>query len=438
MGYGANAHIGILKEAYWGNVDVHKTDDTDNGVTAPAADSLETAETLANEIQDDYNAHRVDTDFHEAADTTNASAAAEATNEGSLVTLTNELKAKLNAHFILAGKHSINDNVNTISADNCTDTDSAIVLINLVRAAYVAHLTEESDPTDYIPFISEGLTKEIEQVMEPTIFARPDEPPQFEGVNTYAGDIVLEGRPTALGYFLQSAFGPADTTALGGGIYQHVFALRTTEHSSYSSLQPYALQIHRDLGAANAFRYVGCIADRLQLEFGTGQKILKATAGIIAKNVSTITKTTPTFVDEDPFLWHQAAISIGASANYNLQAFSVALANVCEGIQVMNGTKVIGKVKRNGFRTADVSLTFDVEDLTEYNRFKNQTETAFAVTLTSGDNILLLEMNLVRYTAVPVNVSGPGRMTIQVTAKAKYDSTTKLIKATLTNTKASY
>lgn len=290
--------------------------------------------------------------------------------------------------------------------------------------------------TDYVMFVSESLSHEIEQLMETSLRGSPDEPPQFAGLETFRGDVVFEGRPQLLGYFLQSCLGNPATS--GTGPYTHVFTPRTDAFSDLCALQPYTLEIHRDLGAGNAFQFAGSIVNTLALEFGVGQKILKCTAGIIAKDLANIAKTTPSYADENPFLWHQAAISVGGSGNQNLESLGLTINNNCEGIPLLNGTKKIAKIKRTGYRTLDFSATFDVDDLAEYNRFKNQTETAFVITLTSGTDELKLELNKVRYTAFPLNVSGPGRLTVAVTGKAKYDATKKLVTVTLKNGKATY
>jgi hypothetical protein len=292
--------------------------------------------------------------------------------------------------------------------------------------------------TVYVPFISENITHEIEQIMEPSIYARPDEPEQYAGLQTLRGDLVFEGKPTTLGYFLNSCFGTRNTSGAGDP-YTHVFTPRTTNFHADCALQPYTLDINRDLGAGNAFQIKGAVFDRLQFECGVGQKILKCTAGVIAKDFANIAISSPTHADEDPFLWHQAAISIASAPNAVMEGFSIALNNGLEGFPLLNATSRIGKLLRNGFRTCDVSLTFHTDDLTEYNRFIAQTEAALSIVFTVSANIALtILVPKLRYVAAPVNVGGPGRMTLAVTGKGKFDSTDSMCKVTLKNSVAAY
>jgi len=289
--------------------------------------------------------------------------------------------------------------------------------------------------TDYVPFISESLVHEIEQIMENVIWINRHEPPQYAGLETVKGDIVAEARPGALGYFLRSCFGPPSTS--GTGPYVHVFLPASGAFLTNCALPPYTLEIHRDL--ASAFQFAGCVVDKLTLEFGVKQKILKLTASVMGKDVALITKTTPSFETAAPWLWDQAAIKIAGVDNANLEDVSLSIENNLEGVALLNQTRKIGSIRFNGHLVGNLNLTFDVPNLDEYNRFKNQTEVALEVTLTSGTNVLKLESSKTRYTAFPLNIGGPGRISVSASAKLKYDSTLGgLIKVTLTNDKASY
>lgn len=81
----------------------HKVKDATNvrASAYPAVD-LATAQTLANEIKTDYEAHRASTTFHYNADSTNTISASDASDQSSLNTLLNELKTDINAHMASA------------------------------------------------------------------------------------------------------------------------------------------------------------------------------------------------------------------------------------------------------------------------------------------------------------------------------------------------
>lgn len=289
--------------------------------------------------------------------------------------------------------------------------------------------------TAYLQFISESLTHEIEQLMEAELRGYPDEPPQYEGLNTIWGDIAFAARPATIGYFLRSALGAPVTT--GTGPYTHTFTPATANFSAACALPPYTFEIHRDL--TSSFQYVGCVANELNIEQGVGQKVMRATAAILGKTVALITPTTRTLEALDPFLWKNASVTIGGSA-VTPESFRVHIANNLEAYPVLNQTKEVAAITWNGHRVFDVEFTFNVTNLDEYNRFKSQTEAACIIDINPDTNTeLKFETNKLRYTTFPLTVGGPGRLTVAVAGKTKWDSALGAsMKVTLKNNVISY
>lgn len=291
--------------------------------------------------------------------------------------------------------------------------------------------------TAYFPFESESLTLEIEQLMPQEIRTYLDEPPQFEGLNTVAGDIVFEARPATIGHFLRSALGAPTTT--GTNPYTHVFLPAASSFSANAALPSYTFEVQRDVGA-NAFQYAGCIVNELQIECGVGQKVMKATASILGKTVAMVAKTTPSLDATTPFFWKNGTVTIGGSANTNLESFSIRISNNLQAVPLLNGSKEVAKITWDGFRVVTINLVFDITDTAEYTRFIGQGETTCTIDFSPDANTQLkFETNKLRYEAFPFNIGGPGRQTVQVTGKCKYDATLGgAIKVTLKNSVASY
>lgn len=301
--------------------------------------------------------------------------------------------------------------------------------------------------SDYLPLISESLNKEIEQVISQAKKGIVDEPQSFEGQHNIAGDLSFEVHPGSLGHILRAAFG-APTTSQPDGVgnptvYQHEFIPVQDKFAPECALPPYSIEVHRDL--EQAFQYAGVVVNNLSLSFGTDQKIMQAQASVIAKALALIAKTTPSFETTEPFRWHQAVISINGTTNNDIQTLNVGVNNSLEGKPTLNASKDISRIKRNGVRTFPVSLTFDLNDLTEYNRFLNQTEVAVSIVLTGAlisgtyNHKITIDIPKLRYTAFPINVGGAEQLTVAATGVAKYDSSSGYaMKVTLVNTKVSY
>jgi hypothetical protein len=300
---------------------------------------------------------------------------------------------------------------------------------------------------DYLKFSSEGLTEEIEQVMSEVQLGIVDEAPSYDGMRTVSGDVSFDVYPNVVGHLLRAAFGAPTTTqpdAVGSPtVYQHVFTPVQSNFSNVCALPPYTFEVHRDF--EQAFQYAGAVVNDLTFSFGTDTKIMQGTAAVIAKSLALIAETVSNFEVTNPFLWHQATVSIGGVENEDLQTFEFGINNSLEGRSTLNNTKEISRIARNGKRTFPVKFTFDLKDLAEFNRFRNQNEVAFTVVLI-GANIsgthnysLKVEIPKLRYTAFPINVGGAEAITAQVDGIAKYDPTlAHAMKVTLVNTKQSY
>ena len=289
----------------------------------------------------------------------------------------------------------------------------------------------------YVPFISESLVKDIEQIMDSEVRAYREEPPQYPGISQVKGDIVFAVRPATIGYFLRSVLG-APSSSGGSPNYTHVFLPATTAHTDVCFLPPYTFEIHRDL--ASAFQYAGCVVDSLQLEMGVGQKIMRCTASILGKSVTLIAKTSPTLDATNPFLWSEASATIGGGGVTQVESFSVKFSNNLEGVVTLNGSSALGAIGLNGPLNCDISMTLNCLDLTEYNRFIAQSQNAMVLTVTKDVNTeIKIETAKLLYTAFPVNVGGPNRMSVAITGKAKYDATLGgALKVTLKNAVSAY
>jgi hypothetical protein len=296
---------------------------------------------------------------------------------------------------------------------------------------------------DYIRFASEGMTEEIEQVISENIAGIVDEGASYEGMHNVSGDLSFDVYPNVAGHLLRSAFGAPVTTSVNESVYKHVFTPVQTSFSSLSALPSYTLEIHRDL--QQAFQYAGSVVNDLTFSFGTDTKIMQGSAAIIAKALTLVAKTTPNFEATNPFLWNQAKVTIDGTQNSDIQTLSFGVNNSLEGRSTLNQKKEISRIQRNGKRVFPVSFTLDLSDLSEYNRFRAQSEVSAVIELTGalidGTNnfSLKIEIPKLRYNAFPINVGGSETITASVEGSAKYDpASAHAMKITLVNTKATY
>jgi len=228
---------------------------------------------------------------------------------------------------------------------------------------------------------------------------------------------------------------------------QHIFIPRLDDFHVDCPLNPYTLEVYRDQG--DSFQFLGEIVNTLKLDFSTTDKILKATCGMIGKNLGDISKTCVGLEVTNPFLWNDAVISIGDSPviNNDILSFGIDYNNACKARYTLNQTVIPRSIIRDGFRTTIVNFVIDFVDRTEYDKFLLGSEQAFQVKFEGAvcdDPVkytLQIDMPKVQYKAFPIFIGGPGRLTCAVNAKANYDATAGVlhaIKAKLINLQPSY
>ncbi len=207
--------------------------------------------------------------------------------------------------------------------------------------------------------------------------------------------------------------------------------------SKYTPLFPYTFEVFRDEG--QAYEFLGCVVNTMALSFSITDKILKANLGIIAKNAGYVDKTGLSLEATNPFVWENAKIYLDEPAaeiteadRYNdLESFTFNWDNKCVAKYSLNNTAIPRKIIRTGYRETPISFTVDFTDKTEYDKFLAGTERKMrilfqgAVVGADAANTpytLQIDIPLLRYLAWPINIGGPGRLSVGVTGKAKYDA----------------
>ncbi|MCK4329306.1 hypothetical protein KAX02_05635 [candidate division WOR-3 bacterium] len=225
----------------------------------------------------------------------------------------------------------------------------------------------------------------------------------------------------------------------------HVFTPVQTDFSTLCNLPPYTFEVYRDQSNDKAWQYKGGIVDTLTLSFGTGDKILKATAGILAKEEAEIDKESVSLETTNPFVWNQAQVKIATNDHDYLEDFTLNLKNNTLRKFSLNQSAYARAFYSNDYRIFDFSFTTDFVDKTEYDKFMLGTQQAFQIVFTGAScedgyyYKLQIDIPAMKYTAYPINVEGPGRLSVKVVGEADYSSSDGYaVKITLTNLETSY
>lgn len=294
---------------------------------------------------------------------------------------------------------------------------------------------------EYLPFISESLVTDKEILTEEGMVGRFAENDFHEGMERTAGDMVFEPDPVNIGHLLKGVFGSAvssTTGAMSGSYYEHEFIPTTDDFDAKSALPPYTLQMYRDVGSA--FQYTDTVFNTFNLEIAAGT-IQRMTVGMLSRTMSTMAKTSPSYVTDAPYLWNQTSISIAGSANTIMENISISFENQVEGVPYLDSTKRIGKWKRTGAQLVRISGTMDFEDQTEFNNFVSQAEQRLLVDIDNSSvtsiHMLSIDIPKMRYETFPPTIGGAGRISVGFTARGAYSvDSSYAIRITLINSRS--
>ncbi len=307
-----------------------------------------------------------------------------------------------------------------------------------VQAAYKTATTS----FDYVPFISESLTTQVEEIIQENMLSRFDEGDSQAGIITVAGEIVFEPHPILMGHFLRGVCGQASSTIVDSAMQWEFLPVQTEWDSSFV-LPPYTLQVHRDVGSA--WQFTDAMIHALAMEVTAGG-IMKCTASVMARVSSLMDPDTPSFGAGDPWIWDQASVSLDGSGNGDFEAITVTIDNPVEGVSLLDNSKMFGRFKRSGPRTVKLSGTMDFVSQAEYNNFRANSHQPMIITMTGATEVasgypevLKLDMPKVRYTDLNPIITGPNRLSVSMEGNAKYDTTSSYsIRPTMVNTRLAY
>lgn len=291
----------------------------------------------------------------------------------------------------------------------------------------------------YVELLSEGMALTIDRFEIKNIGGIYAEPDDMDGIRRVAGDVSFPVFPEVALPFVAAVLGTPTVTSITATLHRNVFKTPTADYSSGQPTMPLTFEMFRDV--TSSFQYSGVVVNTLQFEAAPNQE-LRGTAGCIAKASSVIAKTAPTFVSSptQPFAFDTCSLSIGGAATSLVEALTISIDNMLDGIPALNATTAIAKIRKTGPQVCNISGTMDFSNLTEYNNFINQTEQAIVATFTRANSFqMVFTLPRVVYTAFPVAMGGRERLTVAFEGKARYHTgSLTAIEIAITTTSSSF
>lgn len=233
----------------------------------------------------------------------------------------------------------------------------------------------------------------------------------YQGVEYSDWKYLLDMYQTDTPLLFTSILGP-DTKSGTASPYTHTFNLASAEPSS--------ICLH-DYDGYEEWVLAGSRMSAMNIKFDVAKNL---TADIQGQGFphTTTTKETPSVTAEQYYMGWQAALKIAGSSNYHLVSMQL---NMTRKLQVRHSAQnsqaptyvFVGPLEVAG------SITFDVEDDTEFNYYANNTQPSVVVTFTDGSNSLKFQMSTCAFKNPTRFTSGTDWLQLDASFTAVYNTT---------------
>ena len=311
--------------------------------------------------------------------------------------------------------------------------------------------------TNFIPFLSETMNNTRADLASQAIQDQYDETRMYSGLQSVGGSVVSEVHPVNAGFFLRACFDSTTTTTSLGyvaitshtGVRAHSFKAQQVQfhQGSGSDLPTLTVEVSRGPTTATgtSFVYYNCAGNTLELTVQAGQ-LAQISTDFVGREYGRKAETATSFPAAEAFLWSQASVSVGGAGHALFESLTVRLNNNLQAYPALDGRLRPNFIKRSGFRTVDVNGTITFATNSDYDLFINGSETALRVTFTgpaisaspANNAIFDIQVPAFRYTAFPININGPGRISIPFQGRGMWHSGSgTALEMTIVNTRTS-
>ena len=278
----------------------------------------------------------------------------------------------------------------------------------------------KTNSMQYVYGMSESVTVDIARFEYKNVVATLTEPDDMTGLRSVKGLMVapLFGQ-TAWHLFkglmmVQSNF----TITAVGSTWQATY---TSPNGYFNNTIPrpsHTLEIYRDV--TSSFQYSGVVFSQADIQIDINQPALMALT-VIAGDTDIMDKTAPVYTDNaKPLAFDTCSIGISGIGINALESFTLSIDNQIDEYNALNASVKIAGIKTMGVQTAKFSGSMDFENLTEYEKFVNQTTYNMNVSLTQSAGTLeqiIFTFPKIVYTNFTPSISDKGPIVVEMEGK---------------------
>ena len=292
-----------------------------------------------------------------------------------------------------------------------------------------------------IPYLSETLTTNLEDILSEQIEGVFDEKERYRGKQHVSGDIEVEVGAKSIGMLLASMFDKTSTVT-SDSIYTHTFLPIQSEETTNSWHWPLTINKGSNDGNAQNFYNLCATSAEFSLEQGGFLKAKFSYVGGINNN--TTTDPADNYNSNDELFTWDASTFFLANPTWSQKLTSMTI-NVTEPIEpqfTLANSYWPRSNNLNGFRDVTFNFTMPWNNNSDYTYFFNTTSSAQISLECFGHseiqsgytNKIVFDMYNCMYESFEASASGPGEVELNISGRAQYNTTqATAIKIELTN-----
>ena len=305
--------------------------------------------------------------------------------------------------------------------------------IGIAKQASVGSWVTAAGSYHPMPFTNDSISFTKNELITQNLAGRFEQGTAYDGTSNVAGTIEFEATPRSLLAIIGAALNASPVQVTSAQAITRTFLPNTADFSSTFVKNPFTIY-KQFADSQSAELFYDCQFGQLDLIFSSGQftkgrgTVVGGTRLVNGIGSLAITPDAADIVDLQP--WNVASISIGGAAVLNFSDITVSLNENIAPLYTINSTLAPYKYTRTGFREVTVSGTFYMSDRTALNDFVAGTLKRLLITTVSTRtaiqsgyfDTLIIDVPQMKYTAVPLNVGGPGEVAVQFNARGTLDT----------------
>lgn len=266
-----------------------------------------------------------------------------------------------------------------------------------------------------IPFVSETLELNINQIEDNSLKARFYKNSSFAGERSIEGSLSVEAQPEAIGFLLSAFTGADDVTD-----HVHTFKMQEEDFDGIVASRPFTTEVYRDQGSA--FLYYDCVGNTIDISVSNGE-LVNFELGVIGGGFSKQAASSPTFpTGQTPFKWDQTSASFDDNAELDITELTITGNKNLEALYSLQNSSTPRKIKRSGFEEITVTGNILFQSHSYFDAFNEQTTHQLIVNFQSNSpNNLTIDIPQLKFTAAPITADGPGVIEMSFTANAEFN-----------------